>query len=139
MLTTAAMLAGCNKLAHQSSVYVRLNDETKAISDLANGLSSQLKLAAYKAEFEYGGPDGRQTVYKLIGLSKVIFVQTESATFCEEPDPDRLTFNDRLLVVNLGASTTEGLAESMAALRQVSEANRGTLFTDSNQVCGQSG
>ena len=136
LLAIVVSLAGCNRLAYQSSVHVRLKDETKTIADLTNALSTELNLKAHKTEFDYGGSSRRQTVYELTGPSNVIFVQTESGDFCSDrPDPDHPTFNDRLLVVNLSASTEEGLAAAVAALKQVSAANGGLVLGDSKQVC----
>ena len=138
LLASIAALAACNRLSHQASVHVQIRDDTKAISDIASGLASELHLRANKADFDYGGASGRQTAYELSGPSSVIFVQTESVTYCDsQHDPDHPTFDDRLLVVNLSASTSEGLAASMAALRQVSEANGGSVVTNTEQICGR--
>ena len=138
LLAIAASLLGCDRLAHQSSLHVRLDDEAKGLSDFANGLAAKLRLAAQRSEFDYGVPGGQQTVYKLTSASKVIFVQTESAAYCvANPDPEHITFDDRLLVVNLSASTREDLAASIAALRQVSATNGGAVLADRKQVCAQ--
>jgi hypothetical protein len=138
LIAGLASLTACNRLAHQSSAHLRLQDETKSIADVANGLSAKLNLAAHKADFDYGGPTGRQTVYELTSLSKAIFVQTESADFCsDQRDPEQPTFNDRLLVVSMGAASTDELARSMVALRQVSAANGASVLTDIRQVCGR--
>jgi hypothetical protein len=136
LMVSIAALVGCNRLSHQTSVHVQLGDDTKTISDVADGLAGSLRLAAHKAEFDYGGPDGHQTAYELTGPSNVIFVQTESATYCDgQHDAEHPAFNDRLLVANVSASTSEGLAASMAALREVSATNGATVVSDEKHIC----